>query len=204
MKRLQVEHIDIYYAHRDDPATPLEETLAAFDGLVRSGKVGHVAASNYGAPRLAQALAIADREGYARFVGLQPHYNLVERVGFEGELADLCAREDLGCFPYFALARGFLTGKYRPGGPTVHGPRAAGATAYLDARGIAVLAALDEIAAARSTTVAAVSLAWLAAQPTVVAPIASARSVEQLADLLAMAEVTLGADELARLDEASR
>jgi aryl-alcohol dehydrogenase-like predicted oxidoreductase len=203
LKRLQVEHIDLYYAHRDDPSTPLEETLAALDGLVRSGKVSHVAASNYGAPRLAEALAIADREGYARFVGLQPHYNLVERGAYEGDLADLCVREGLACFPYFALARGFLTGKYRPGGPAVEGPRAAGASAYLDARGIAVLEALDAIVAARSTTVGAVSLAWLAAQPTVVAPIASARTPAQLTGLLPMADLRLSAAELEQLNAAS-
>jgi aryl-alcohol dehydrogenase-like predicted oxidoreductase len=203
LKRLQVEHIDLYYAHRDDPGTPLEETLGAFDELVRSGKVSHVAASNYSAPRLAQALAIADREGYARFVGVQPHYNLVERGGYEGDLADLCGREGLACFPYFALARGFLTGKYRPGEPAPAGPRASGASAYLDRRGLAVLAALDEIAATRGTTVGAVSLAWLAAQPTVVAPIASARTPAQLTGLLPMAELGLSAGELERLDVAS-
>ncbi len=203
LARLQTEHIDIYYAHRDDPNTPVEETLEAFDGLVRAGKVAHVAASNYGAPRLARALAVADREGFARFVALQPHYNLVERGQYEGALADLCARENLACLPYFALAKGFLTGKYRPGATADESPRAERASAYLDERGIAVLGVLDEIAAGQATTVAAVALAWLLAQPTVTAPIASARTPEQLTGLLKMADLSLSEAELERLDAAS-
>ncbi len=201
--RLETEHVDLLYAHRDDPDTPLEETLAAFDGLVGAGKVSHVAASNYSAPRLAQALEVSDREGYARFVAVQPHYNLVERAGYEGELAGLCARENLACMPYFGLARGFLTGKYRPGDAGPEGPRAAGASAYLDERGIRVLAALDEIASVRAATVAAVSLAWLAGQPTVTAPVASARTPGQLSELLPMADLELSAGELERLRQAS-
>jgi aryl-alcohol dehydrogenase (NADP+) len=203
LRRLQTEHIDLYYAHRDDPDTPIEETLEAFDGLVRAGKVSHVGASNYTAPRLAEALGVADRRGFARFVALQPHYNLVERREYESELGDLVAREGLACLPYFALARGFLTGKYRPDGSTVDGPRASGARAYLDARGTAVLEALDAVAAAHATTVAAVALAWLLAQPTVTAPIASARTPEQLTALLPMTELSLTADELDRLAVAS-
>ncbi len=204
LKRLQTEHIDLYYAHRDDPDTPLEETLGAFDELVRAGKVSHIGASNYGAPRLAAALAVSDREGYARFVAVQPHYNLVERREYESDLAGLCARENLGCLPYFALARGFLTGKYAPG-VVVDSPRAARAGAYLDApRGIAVLEALDDVAKAHGTTVAAVALAWLLAQPTVTAPIASARTPEQLTGLLPMAELELSEADVARLTQASQ
>jgi aryl-alcohol dehydrogenase-like predicted oxidoreductase len=203
LQRLQTDRIDLYYAHRDDPGTPVEETLAAFDALVREGKVRHIAASNFSAPRLAEALAVSDREGLARYVALQPEYNLLERDGYEGELADLVAREGLSCVPYYGLASGFLTGKYRPGGD-VDSPRAGGAGRYLDERGLRVLDALDAVAEAHAVPVAAVALAWLAAQPTVAAPIASARTVEQLADLLAMAELTLGAEELARLDQASR
>jgi aryl-alcohol dehydrogenase (NADP+) len=203
LARLQTDRVDLYYAHRDDPDTPLEETLRAFDELVREGKVRHVAASNYEAPRLAEALAVSDREGYARFVALQPHYNLVERASFEGDLQELCEREGLGVLPYFALARGFLTGKYRSGAGDAASPRAAQASAYLDDRGRRVLAALDEVAAAHDTAVAAVALAWLAAQPTVVAPIASARSVEQLPDLMAGARLALSPAELAALTTAS-
>jgi aryl-alcohol dehydrogenase-like predicted oxidoreductase len=202
LRRLGVERIDLYYAHADDPETPLEETLGAFDELVRAGKVRAIAASNYSAPRLAEALAISDNNGLARYVALQPHYNLVERSGYEADLAPLCAREQLACFPYFALAKGFLTGKYRPG-VTVDSPRSTGAGAYLNEGGLQVLAALDEIARAHGTTVAAVSLAWLAAQPTVVAPIASARTPQQLAELLPMATLKLSGVELDRLSAAS-
>jgi aryl-alcohol dehydrogenase (NADP+) len=203
LKSLGVDHIDLYYAHRDDLGTPVEETLAAFDDLVREGKVAHIAASNYEAPRLAAALKISDTEGLARFVALQPNYNLVVRDEFEGDLADLCARENIGVMPYFGLARGFLTGKYRPGGPEGDSPRAKRAREHLDERGIAVLGVLDEVAAAHDTSVASVALAWLLAQPTVVAPIASARNTEQLADLLAIADLRLTADEVDRLASVS-
>ncbi|WP_329234653.1 aldo/keto reductase [Actinoallomurus sp. NBC_01490] len=198
LRSLGVDHIDLYYAHRDDLGTPIEETLTAFDELVREGKVRYIAASNYEAPRLAAALKISDTEGLARYVALQPHYNLMER-GFEEDLAGLCAQENLGVIPYFGLARGFLTGKYRPGGPEGDSPRAERAREYLNDRGVAVLGALDEIAAAHDTSLGAVALAWLLAQPTVVAPIASARNTEQLAALLPIADLTLSADELERL-----
>ena len=201
LERLGTDRIDLYYAHRDDPDTPVEETLSALDDLVRAGKVRYVAASNFGAARLAEGLAASDREGLARYVALQPHYNLVERDDYEGELADLCAREHLACAPYFALAKGFLTGKYRPG-VTVDSSRAEAARAYLDERGLRVLDALDRVAAARGTPVAAVALAWLLAQPTVVAPIASARTPEQLADLVPAATLRLTAEEVAALDSA--
>lgn len=203
LRRLQTDRIDLYYAHIDDQSVPLEETLGAFDALVREGKVRYVGASNSTAARLAEALEVSRREGLVSYVAVQPHYNLVERDEYEGELAALCVREGIGCVPYFALAKGFLTGKYRPGGDDVDSPRAERARAYLDGRGERVLAALDEVAAAHGVPVAAVSLAWAAAQPGVVAPIASARTAEQLAELLPMAELELSADELRRLDEAS-
>jgi aryl-alcohol dehydrogenase (NADP+) len=203
LARLATDRIDLYYAHSDDPSTPIEDTLAAFAALIEEGKVRHVAASNYSAPRLAEALAIAERESLPRYVALQPEYSLVERGAYEGELMDLCEREGLACIPYWGLARGFLTGKYRPGGPDVDSPRAAGAAAYLNERGIAVLEALDEVAAAHDAEVASVALAWLLAQPTVLAPIASARNVEQLAPLLAVPGLQLSADEVERLAVAS-
>ena len=202
LKRLRTDRIDLYYAHRDDPDTPIEETVRAFDALVREGKVRYVAASNYTAPRLAEALEVSRREGLARYVALQPHYNLVHRDEYEGPLRDLCVREGLACVPYFALAKGFLSGKYRPG-VEIASQRAEGARAYLDERGLRLLGVLDAIAAAHHTTVAAVSLAWLLAQPTVAAPIASARTPEQLAELLPVADLTLTADEIARLGAAS-
>ena len=202
LKRLGTDYIDLYYAHADDEQTPLEETLGAFDALVREGKLRYIAASNYSAPRLAKALAVSDREGFVRYVALQQHYNLMERPKYEGELADLVAKERLSSLPYFALASGFLTGKYRPG-MKIQSKRAETASAYLNEKGIKVLAALDEVATAHHAAVATIALAWLAAQPTVAAPIASARTVEQLPDLLRVSEVRLSDAELRRLNEAS-
>jgi aryl-alcohol dehydrogenase-like predicted oxidoreductase len=202
LRRLQTDRIDLYYAHGDDnPEIPLEETLGAFDELVRAGKVRYIAASNYGVPRLSEALKVSRRDGLAEYVALQPHYNLVER-DYEDGLAALCAKEGLACVPYFSLAMGFLTGKYRPGGPDVGSPRAGGASKYLDDRGVAVLEALDDVAAAHGTSPAAAALAWLGEQPTVAAPIASARTPEQLAELLPMADLKLSRDELDRLTAA--
>ena len=203
LRRLRTDRIDLYFAHRDDANTPLEESLRAFDALVREGKVRHIAASNYTATRLSEALEICDREGLTRFTVVQPHYNLMHRNDYEGELRDICAREQLACVPYFSLAKGFLTGKYRPGS-TVESARANAARAYLDdERGIRVLAVLDEIAGAHRTPVAAVALAWLAAQPTVAAPIASGRTAEQVRDLLPVADLRLNDEELARLSDVS-
>jgi aryl-alcohol dehydrogenase-like predicted oxidoreductase len=198
LRRLGVDRIDLYYAHIDDAETPLEETLQAFDSLIREGKVRYIGASNYAPARLEQALAISKREGIARYVALQPHYNLVHRQDYEGDLMAICRREGISCLPYFGLAKGFLTGKYRPGAQ-VESVRAGAARAYLDERGLQLLSVLDDIAAAHATTVAAVSLAWLAAQPTIASVIASARTPEQVADLLPMANLTLSGDELARL-----
>ena len=203
LRRLGTDYIDLYYAHADDPAVPLEETLGAFDALVKAGKVRYVAASNYSAPRLAEALAVSEREGFARYSALQNHYNLLERTEYEAETAALLAKESIPSLPYFGLARGFLAGKYRRG-VEVESARAAGVReAYDNDRGHAVLAALDEIAAAHGVPVASVSLAWLAAQPTVAAPIASARTVQQLAELLPSVGLKLSAPELDALDAAS-
>jgi aryl-alcohol dehydrogenase-like predicted oxidoreductase len=203
LRRLRTDHVDLYYAHYDDPDTPIEETVAALGELVTEGKARYLALSNYTADRVQQALAIADATGSARFVALQPHYNLVHRGTYEGDLRDLAEREGLAAVPYYALASGFLTGKYRDGAARGDSPRAGAAAAYLDDRGRRVLAALDEVAAAHDAKVATVALAWLAAQPTVVAPIASARTVDQLPDLLAVADLDLTADEVDRLTRAS-
>lgn len=194
LRRLRTDRIDLYYAHRDDPDTAQEETLDAFDALVRAGKVRALAASNFSADRLRSALEISARDGLASYAALQPHYNLLERTGFETELVPVLEREGLACLPYYGLAKGFLTGKYRPGSD-VDSVRAEGARAYLDDRGVRVLAVLDEIAAGHRVPVAAVALAWLADQPTVVAPIASARTTEQLAELLPVLELRLTDDE---------
>jgi len=203
LQRLGTDYIDLYYAHHDDQTVPLEETLGAFDSLVRAGKVRHIAASNYSAPRLAEALAVSEREGFARYSALQNHYNLLERDAFESDVAPLLVKESIPALPFYGLARGFLAGKYRPG-VEVESARAKGVAQYRNERGYAVVAALDEIADAHRVPVAAVSLAWLSAQPTVAAPIASARTVEQLAELLPSVGLALSADELAALDVASR
>lgn len=203
LSRLKTDYIDLYYAHQDDEDTPLQETARAFDALVKDGRVRCVAASNYSAERLSQALSIAASEGLASYAAVQPHYNLVVRDEYEGDLQKLCVSENVPCLPYFSLAQGFLTGKYRPGGPQVQSRRADSATKYLDERGRRVLHALDEISAAHETSLAAVSLAWLAAQPGVATPIASARTLGQLRELLPLATLSLAADELQRLTAAS-
>ena len=202
LRNLRTDRIDLYYAHWDDETTPLEETLTAFDELVREGKVRYVAASNYSAKRLTEALETSERLGLARYVALQNHYNLMERGEYEQELRDVVAEHGLGSMPYFGLARGFLTGKYRAG-ETIDSPRAKGASQYVGEKGDRVLAALSEVADAHGVSGAAVALRWLADQPTVTAPIASGRDVEQLADLLPMLDLVLTDDERQRLTAAS-
>jgi aryl-alcohol dehydrogenase-like predicted oxidoreductase len=201
LERLQTDRIDLYYAHYDDEQTPLEESLGAFDALVRAGTVRHIGASNYTPQRLTAALEFQRKHGLAEFTVLQPHYNLVERE-FERTFLPVADAWDLAVLPYFALAKGFLTGKYRPDGAPVESERAEGARAYLDRGGAAVLEALDDVAAAHQTTVAAVALAWLRAQRRVVAPIASARTTEQLEEILPAATLELTAAELERLSAA--
>jgi len=202
LRRLGVDTIDLYYAHQDDPTVPMEETLGAFDLLVREGKVRYLGASNFTTERLSQALDTSERAGLASYSVLQNHYNLVHRGDYEGSLRDVVARHGMVSVPYFSLAKGFLTGKYRDG-VTVQSVRAQGASAYLDDRGRRVLAALDAVAARHGSTVAAVALAWLAAQATVAAPIASARNVVQLRDIVDFPNISLGADDVAALSAAS-
>jgi aryl-alcohol dehydrogenase-like predicted oxidoreductase len=204
LANLQTDRVDLYYAHQDDPKTALDETLGTFAELISKRKIRHAAASNYSAPRLREALAVGEADEMTRYAALQTHYNLMERERYEGELRTVCEEERLPCLPYFALARGFLTGKYRAGGPEVDSPRAAGVReSYFNERGFAVLAALELVAAEQQTTVAAVALAWLLAQPTVAAPVASATSPEQLAALLPATGLELGAEQLERLNVAS-
>ncbi|HVL21797.1 MAG TPA: aldo/keto reductase [Amaricoccus sp.] len=203
LERLGTDHVDLYYAHKDDAGTPLQETLKAFDRLVRDGKVRAIGASNYSAERLAEALEVSAQEGLAAYSVLQPEYNLMARDRFEGPLQQLCLERDLGVLPYFGLASGFLTGKYRSTadfGKSVRGDRMG---RYLDGNGLRVLAALDEVAAEAKATPAQVALAWLAAQPGVTAPIASATSVEQLEELLGVLTLELSPDQVARLTAAS-
>jgi aryl-alcohol dehydrogenase-like predicted oxidoreductase len=201
LERLATDHIDLYYMHNDDADTPFEESLATFGELIRDGSVRYIGASNFTAERLAEALEVAQREGLPAVVALQNEYNLVSRAYEDGPAA-VVAANGLAAVPYYGLASGFLTGKYRPDGATVDSPRAQGAVAQLDQRGIAVLDALDEIAAAHDATPAAVALAWLAAQPTVVAPIASARTVAQLEELLPFTSMMLSEGELEQLNRA--
>ncbi|MCU1629559.1 MAG: Aryl-alcohol dehydrogenase [Pseudonocardia sp.] len=203
LRRLRTDRIDLYYAHKDDPDTAQEETLDAFDALVKAGKVREIAASNFSAERLRNALEISKRDGLASYSALQPHYNLMEREEFESALAPLLQSEGLAAVPYYALAKGFLTGKYRDGGPAVDSVRAEGARAYLTDTGRAVLAVLEEISLGHEVPIASVALAWLAAQPTVAAPIASARTKEQLDGLLPMLDLKLTDDELRLLSHVS-
>ncbi|MEV5958288.1 aldo/keto reductase [Streptomyces sp. NPDC051987] len=203
LRRLGTDRVDLYYTHFDQPEVPVEEIIGALDELVRAGKVRHIAASNITPERLQESLDFSDREGLARYVALQPHYNLVSRDTYEGPLQDLASRTGLAAVPYFALASGFLTGKYRPG-TTVDSARAGRVAQYAESeRGQKVLAALDEVAAAHEAPIPTVALAWLAAQPTVTAPIASARTLDQLPPLLGVAELTLTDEDLNKLTTAS-
>jgi aryl-alcohol dehydrogenase-like predicted oxidoreductase len=203
LRRLQTDFIDLYQAHQDDPGTPLEETLGAFASLIEQGKVRAVGASNYSAPRLKEALAVSDRLGLPRYETLQPHYNLIERNLYEDALEPLCETEGLGVIPYYGLAAGFLTGKYRSEADLAQSPRGGGVKKYLDERGRRVLAALDETSKAHGATPAQVALAWLIARPSITAPIASATSLEQLRDLIAAARLQLDDGTLEALDRAS-
>ncbi|MFI0720849.1 aldo/keto reductase [Streptomyces sp. NPDC021224] len=203
LRRLGTDRIDLYYTHFDDPEVPVEDIVTALDDLVREGKVRAVAASNISPERLTESLEFAEREGKARYVALQPHYNLMSRDTFEGPLQDVAVRHGLAVVPYFALASGFLTGKHRAG-ETVESARTARVEAYVGTeRGDRVLAALESAAAAHGAHVASVALAWLAAQPGVVAPIASARVPGQLPPLLAFPQLRLSQAETDALTQAS-
>jgi aryl-alcohol dehydrogenase-like predicted oxidoreductase len=203
LTRLGTDYVDLYYSHKDDPDVPLEETLAAFDRLVRAGKVRSIGASQIEAPRLGQALDISEREGLARYSVLQTWYSLVDRERYEGPLAALVAERGLGMLSFFSLANGYLTGKYRSEADLSKSVRGNRVVDYLKGSGPRALAALDAVAAETETSPAAVALAWLAAQPTVTAPIASATSVAQLEELLPAMSLDLTHDQLGRLDEAS-
>jgi aryl-alcohol dehydrogenase-like predicted oxidoreductase len=203
LKRLRTDVIDLYQAHKDDPETPLEETLSAFAELIKAGKVRAIGASNYTAPRLQEALETSAKLGLPRYETMQPQYNLMEREGFEAELGPLCASEGLGVINYYALASGFLSGKYRSAADFGKSPRGGGMAKYLTPRGHAVLAALDAIARDMSATPAQVALGWLLAKPVVTAPIASATNDAQIDDLVKAASLTLSAEAVAKLDAAS-
>jgi aryl-alcohol dehydrogenase-like predicted oxidoreductase len=204
LRRLQTDYVDLYQAHQDDEATPLPETLGAFAGLIQSGKVRAIGASNYTAARLKRALETSDELGLPRYVSLQPHYNLVERPLFEKELETLCETERLGVIPYYSLAAGYLTGKYRSKADlSKSAARGEGAGKYLEGRGPKVIAALDQVAGETRATPAQVALAWLIARPSITAPIASATKSEQLADLVKACTLKLTPAQVGALDAAS-
>ena len=196
LKRLQSEYIDIYYAHEDDQNTPLEETLAAFDEIVKSGKVRYIAASNYNSARLKEAIAISKANNFAQYIAIQNHYNLLERKEYESDMAPALKELGLSGIPFFALARGFLSGKYRKGA-TIESVRAGGVASYLNDAGYALLEKLDVLAKSYDASVSAIAIAWLRAQPTISAPIASARTVAQLNEIVPI--VNLSSEELASL-----
>jgi len=203
LRRLQVDRIDLYQSHQDDPATPIEEALGAYAKLIEQGKVRAIGASNFGAARLAESLAIAKKYNLPRYESLQPEYNLVARAGYEAELEPLIRQEDIGVISYYGLASGFLTGKYRSEADLAKSARGQGVRKYLDARGLRILAALDEVASRHAATPAQVALAWLIARPGVTAPIVSATSVAQLEEILAAARLQLAAEDIAVLNAAS-
>ena len=203
LRRLQTDHIDLYQSHQDDPSVPLEETLGAFDALVQKGKVRFIGASNLSGARLKEALETSARSGLTRYQTLQPHYNLVEREPYESDLAPVVAEYGLGVIPYFSLASGFLTGKYRSESDFGASPRGGGMGKYLNAHGMAVLAALDAVAAEYQSVPARVALAWLMTRPGIVAPISSATKPSHITDLVEATKLSLSADAVDRITAAS-
>lgn len=204
LQRLQTDYIDLYYTHFDDNVTPVEETLSAHDELVKTGKVRHIAVSNLSPERLEQSFEVAEKHGLSKYVALQPHYNLLERMSYESQYLPLVEKYGLAVFPYYALASGFLTGKYRSEADSSKSVRGKGAQKYMNAKGLAVLDALDKIAAKHNTKQATVALAWLLAQPYVGAPVVSATSKAQLDSLLAAPALNLDTEDLSFLDTASQ
>jgi aryl-alcohol dehydrogenase-like predicted oxidoreductase len=203
LQRLQTDYIDLYQSHVDDPETPLEETLEAYAQLIREGKVRAIGASNHDAKRLAQALQTSEQDDYPRYQSLQPLFNLYDRADFEKELEPLCLEQGLGVICYFSLASGFLTGKYRSEEDLADRARADYVKKYLDERGLRILTALDQVARQNEMTPAKVSLAWLIAQPSITAPIASATNLEQLQELIEATTVELDRSSMELLNEAS-
>ena len=203
LRRLQTDSIDLYQSHVDDPATPIEETLEAYAELVKAGKVREIGASNFTAERLTASLQISKERGYPSYISLQPQYNLVERADYEANLEPVCVLNGIGVIPYFGLASGFLTGKYRSEADLSKSPRGARVQKYLDERGLRVLAALDEVSKRLSSTPARVALPWLMARSSITAPIASATNVDQLKDLVAATELKLDGDSIDILNRAS-
>ena len=203
LRRLQTDYIDLYQSHTDDATVPLQESLEAFDQLVKQGKVRAIGTSNYSAVRLSEALDVSKKHGLPRYESLQPLYNLYERADYESTLEPLCRENGIGVIPYYSLASGFLTGKNRSEADLAKSARGGGVKKYLNARGLALLAALDQVAKKYNSTPAKISLAWLLTRPTVTAPIASATNVTQLQELLDATALELDRDTLELLDKAS-
>jgi len=203
LRRLQTDYIDLYQSHQDDAATPIEETLRAYERLIEQGKVRHIGASNYNGARLREAMETAERSHLPAYQSLQPHYNLVEREPYESDLAPVAADYGLGVLPYFSLASGFLTGKYRTGDDTKGKARGGSVSKYLNRRGMGVLAALDEVSRKLNSNPARVALAWLIARPGITSAIASATRTEHLADLTGAADLILDAESIEKLNRAS-
>ena len=204
LQRLQTDYIDLYQSHRDDPDTPIEETLSAYAELIRQGKVREIGASNFSADRLAESLRVSSAQGLPRYQSLQPHYSLVERTEFEGSLEQLCLKEKVGVIPYYSLASGFLSGKYRSKADTSGRARGSRVEKYLNESGFRVLAALDDVGRRYNAKPAQVTLAWMMARPSITAPIASATNLEQLQELMRSAEIELDRDAISQIDQASR
>ena len=203
LRRLQTDYIDLYQAHTDDATVPLQETLEAFGQLVKQGKVRAIGVSNYTAPRLSEALEVSRKHGLPRYESLQPLYNLYDRADYEATLEPVCRENGIGVIPYYSLASGFLTGKYRSEADLAKSPRGEGVKKYLNARGFRILEALDQTATKYNSTPAQVSLAWLLTKPTVTAPIASATNVTQLQELLEATNLQLDRESIELLDRAS-
>jgi aryl-alcohol dehydrogenase-like predicted oxidoreductase len=203
LKRLQTDYIDLYQSHIDDKAAPIEETLATYADLIKAGKVRAIGASNYEAPRLAEALKASAGKKLPRYETLQPLYNLSDREGFEKELQPLCVKENVGVIPYYGLAAGFLTGKYRSEADFGKSPRGGGMKKYLNERGLRILNCLDDVSKRLKATPARVALAWLMTRPSITAPIASATNLDQMEDLIASANLKLDPDAIKALDAAS-
>ena len=203
LKRLNTDRIDLFQSHKDDAATPQEETLTTYGELVKAGKIGAIGASNFDAKRLAEAAAISKAKGLPRYESLQPHYNLMERGLFEGELENECLKEGIGVIPYYSLASGFLSGKYRSEADVGDAKRSAGVKKYINPKGMAVLKALDEAARKTGSNPAQVALAWLMQRKSITAPIVSATSLKQLDDIVKSASIKLDPESLAAIDKAS-
>jgi aryl-alcohol dehydrogenase-like predicted oxidoreductase len=203
LRRLQTDYIDLYQSHTDDSNAPLEETLSAYQKLIEQGKVRAIGASNYDAARLAEALGVSAAKALPRYETLQPHYNLYERADYERDLEPLALKEGIGVIPYYSLASGFLTGKYRSEADFKKSPRGGGMKSRLNERGLHILAALDQVSVRLKATPAQVALAWLMARPSITAPIASATNLEQLNELIAATRLELDAEAVRQLDAAS-